>query len=442
MLQSASFWIFFEICVNLFFGFLFVFFMHGLLVKKKPERLSLWIFAGLIGVAYSAYLLIPARTLELYFSDSWVFIIILLYAFLFYRDPWWVKLLWFTVLYSVISTTASFSYYFFSVVFRVSFESLLLNGLPRLLFLLFNSFLSFLLLYVIIRLSAPLKGQRSLSRNPVLLLILINLVALSIEEVMFRLYPDIEFPPLLFLIVCALTLALCLVSLILYRILCAYTEKMLRLDYIEQERQEINNRISEINTLFTTVNQLHHDMKKHLDVAMDLTARGEQEKAHEYLLEAAGKLPVMYSTGCLSLDSALTLREKMMSEQNITFLPELCDLSVLPIKDLDFCSIIMNLIDNSVEALNRYREELPERFVKLEIRFVQDMLLIRCTNPCTTVPLKKEKNRFVSSKRLSGFGMGIPIIESIVDEVSGVYEWEQINGYFIAKISIPFKRRT
>ena len=75
--------------------------------------------------------------------------------------------------------------------------------------------------------------------------------------------------------------------------------------------------------------------------------------------------------------------------------------------------------------------------VRLQIRWVRGMLLIRCENPCTSLPIPKTKEGFVSRKRASGVGMGIPIIKEIVDEAAGIIQMDQTDGHFIVLISLP-----
>ena len=147
--------------------------------------------------------------------------------------------------------------------------------------------------------------------------------------------------------------------------------------------------------------------------------------------DAKKELTFMYSTGCLSLDSALTLRARLMEDQTISFRTDLCNLSKLPVKDVDFCAIIMNLLNNAIEELNRSREKLTESYVRLQIRFVRGMLMIRCENPCNSIPIQKTQNGFISRKRSSGVGMGIPIINKIVEEAAGVVQMNQEGGHYI-----------
>ncbi len=148
MLKSAYFWIPFEILINLYTGVISVWYIDRLLLKKRPEKVSLWSCALLICAAYSSFLLADHLSLDVYFSDSWVFLIIILFAVLFYRDHWAKKLLWLAVLYTVISTAASFSYYLFSAVFQCSYEELLEYGFPRLALILCANLLNFLILFL------------------------------------------------------------------------------------------------------------------------------------------------------------------------------------------------------------------------------------------------------------------------------------------------------
>ena len=431
-------WLLFEIFINIFEACLYVWFAGKLLTAKPKRILTAIIFIVLISAAFSVYLFLPDElTLNDVFSDSWIGLIILLYFFVFFSDHWASKLLWFTTYYVLSNTVISLNYYAFSTILGQSFEALLLPGIFRLFFIVFGNIILALVFIFVAHLFSPLKMQKYMRPKSVVVLSLINLSVVLVEELMFRLYPENLVGPSLFLLICCFSLVISLLSLILYRILYEYSETTAKLQYLDQQREGINQRLSEANELFNTISHMQHDMKKHLEVASDLVRQNENEKAGEYLGEIKTRFPHMYSTGCLSLDSALTLRARLMEEQTISFRAELCNLSKLPIKDIDFCAIIMNLLDNAIEELNRSREEMTERYVRLQIRWVRGMLMIRCENPCTSVPIKKTKDGFISRKRASGVGMGILIIKEIVKEANGVVQMEQEDSHFIVLISIP-----
>ena len=431
-------WLLFELFINLFEACLYVWFANKLLNPKPKRRLTSIIFIILISAAFSLYLFVPDElTLDTVFSDSWTALIILIYFFVFFTDHWWTKLLWFTTYYVLSNTLILVHYYAFSTILGQSFEALLLPSLFRFFFVLLCNILLASIFIFVAYLFSPLKNQKHMSRKSVIVLSLINVSVVLMEELMFRLYPENLVGPSLFLLICSFSLTITLLSLVLYRILYGYSETTAKLQYLDQQREGISQRLSEANELFNTISHMQHDMKKHLEVASDLVQHGEAEKAGEYLGEIKTRFPYMYSTGCLSLDSALTLRARLMEEQLISFRAELCNLSRLPMNDMDFCAVIMNLLDNAIEELNRSREEMTERYVRLQIRFVRGMLMIRCENPCTAVPIKKTKEGFISRKRVSGVGLGIPIIKEIVEEAAGVIQMDQKDDHFIVLISIP-----
>lgn len=437
MMKSPYFWIPFEILINLYSGIISVWFINRLLVKKSPEKVSKWICSILICVAFSSFLLIDRLSLDIYFSDSWVFLIIIVYGVLFYQDHWATKLLLLTILYIITSTVASFSYFLFAVIFKCSYEDLLLFSFERFLFMLFSNLMHFVTLSLIVFFFSPIKKAYFSNYGAIITLSLINLSAAFIEESLFRLYPKGIIKASFFLLICTLCLLICLLSMALYRFLYDYSEKTAKLQYQKQQKIEVYERISQIVTMFDTVNRLHHDMSKHIDIAMNLYQNGENDRAIAYLSTFKSQFPPIFSTGCLPLDSALTLRASLMKNQNITFFTELCNLSILPIEDVELCAIIMNLLDNSIEELNRSQKELNERYVRLQIRWVESMLMIRCENPCSLFPIQREKDGIVSKKRTSGIGMGIPIIKEIVDEAAGIIQIDQKDGLFIVLISLP-----
>lgn len=127
-----------------------------------------------------------------------------------------------------------------------------------------------------------------------------------------------------------------------------------------------------------------------------------------------------------------------MNTQGITFIYELCDLQKHPLSDTDFCTIIMNLLDNAIEGVLRCQNNLSERYIRLDIRHIHDMLMIRCENPCSLLPMKQESMKFLSEKRASGKGLGISIIEDIVNEADGICSFTQKDGHFTAIVNIRY----
>ena len=438
MTQSDYFWIPYELSLNLFQAFLYVWFLDCLLNKRKKERISFFVCVFLVFLAYSLYLFSDKLNLSIVFSDSWVKLIPAVYVFVFFRDRWWTKLLWLMIIMTVPASVTSLAYYGSALISGLSFEELLAPGFPRLIFTLGGNLLLFSILFLIVRLFTPPKKAGLTSVKSVLCLIIVDLSAYFVTELMFQLYPSGNVSNILFTGICALSLTVCLASLFLYRSLCSYSDEVSSLQYLQGQKDAVENRLAEISGMYTMMQLLQHDIQKHMNITEELLSEEKTEEGRSYLSEVSAKLQSLFSTGCLPLDSALTLRQKSLQAHKIAFLYELCDLQILPLPSTDFCAIIMNLLDNAEEASVRYYNETSEHFVKLSIRHHRDMFFIECINPCPSVVLRKLNGRFTSTKEESGHGLGLLMVEKIVSSIDGDCSFTLDRGRFRAYVALPY----
>ena len=438
MTQSDWFWIPYELILNLFQAVLYTWFLDRLLNKRTSEKLSFWGCVFLIFAGYSLYSFSDQLTLQVAFSSFWVKLIPAVYVFVFYQDPWWIKLMWCIMLATIPATIISLCYYICAIFVGGSFDLLLARGWARIGFTVFGNLLLGSVLATIVRFFTSLKNNNYTTPGSVVLLIVIDIASYCMTRLMFWLYPDGYLSSTLFVGICSLSLVVCIVSLFLYRSLCSYAAKAVELSYMEGQKAAVDNRLEEISKMYSMMQFLNHDIRKHMQVTEDMLSRHEVEESREYLAEVSANLDNLFSTGCLPLDSALTVRKKILEDHQIGFLYELCDLQRLPLSSTDFCTIIMNLLDNATEASVRYFNETFEHFVKLTIRHHRDMFFIECINPCPSRPLQKDHSYFVSTKEGRGHGLGIKVIESIVDSIEGTCSFEQKGSYFKASISLPY----
>ena len=439
MIKLPGFWTVFEILNNLFEGFLLIWFIDNVLILKGKSRAPFYLFSLLSAGILSLWLFVEPLTLEMAFSDSWIYIVLIIYIALFYRNGWHVKLLWLCVIWIFVNSALSLVYYVFSFMAGLPFEVLLEPNYFRLAVVILSNIVLFLLLYFIVRLYRPMKQREYVATPPGIALFLINLAAITIQEFIFNLYPQGEVTVILFMMTNLLTVFICIMSLVLYKIIYHYAEESALVERIKAQRQEMEKRLEEIRGIYSYVQKTQHDFRKHIEVIERMIADGNTEEGQAYLEEIESKMKNLFSTGCIALDSALTVKEEIMNANGINFLYELCDLKKHPLSDSDFCTIIMNLLDNAIEGISRHEEDLSEGYIRLDIRHIHDMLMIRCENPCMLLPLRKERTRFVSEKRSSGHGLGINIIEDIVKEADGTCSFNQENGTFTAVVNLRYK---
>ena len=99
----------------------------------------------------------------------------------------------------------------------------------------------------------------------------------------------------------------------------------------------------------------------------------------EYEIDA--RIFSVFSTGCISLDSALTVKELQMRQSGIRFERQLCALEETPIEDTELSTIVMNLLDNAIEAILRHASPPERPLIAFRIQRTREMLLVECRNP-------------------------------------------------------------
>lgn len=99
----------------------------------------------------------------------------------------------------------------------------------------------------------------------------------------------------------------------------------------------------------------------------------------EYEIDA--RIFSVFSTGCISLDSALTVKELQMRQSGIRFERQLCALEETPIEDTELSTIVMNLLDNAIEAILRHASPPENPLIAFRIQRTREMLLVECRNP-------------------------------------------------------------
>ena len=115
--------------------------------------------------------------------------------------------------------------------------------------------------------------------------------------------------------------------------------------------------------------------------------------------------------------------------------------SDLPVKDIDLCTVIMNLINNAVEYCERY-PELADRTVSVAIRLINNSLLIEVGNAIflddekSALELKTSK----PDKKIHGYGS--KIVSEIAERYNGGVYYAVEGGRFVAKAMLFLPENT
>jgi sensor histidine kinase regulating citrate/malate metabolism len=239
-------------------------------------------------------------------------------------------------------------------------------------------------------------------------------------------------------------LALNILTLYLFKTICIISKNEQELHAIEVNYQAYDNIVKYIEKSTRQLNTLKHDTKNFQATMIALIKKQKYEDLLEYLEDCAEELqhisPVQDKlSGNTMIDTIfITEINKINGEAQIEF--KVADLSEIKFKinHKDLCSILVNLLDNAIEAVMKI--ENPERRVlKISAYLYKDYVCFNFNNTFEVLP-KQLNERFITSKpnkNLHGFG-----IKSVKDTVSrnqGLCHFKIQDSLFTVQVMLPIK---
>ena len=107
------------------------------------------------------------------------------------------------------------------------------------------------------------------------------------------------------------------------------------------------------------------------------------------------------------------------------------------IRSADLTTILGNLLDNALEAVQSAPEEL--RFLNLTIRRINAMLIIKVENGCGNAP-KQENGTLITSKSdKAAHGLGLKSVQTAADRYDGALTASYRDGVFQAVVTLSFR---
>lgn len=175
------------------------------------------------------------------------------------------------------------------------------------------------------------------------------------------------------------------------------------------------------------VMMLRHDLAKHLHVLRQMT--GETPVA-AYLDELIGqnqKIPAILQSGNQMVD--IILNGKLASAKaagiEVEFLHAYAP-PALPLCDADLCSLMMNLADNAIAAANHPALNRP--WIHMDLCVKGNFFLFTCENAVSEAHMHAQNP--------SGNGLGLKIVQAIVDRYDILMEVERKAGSYKVTLAI------
>lgn len=433
--MSSLLWTFLEISVNFFEAFIYLyFFKNRINVCKKSTAAD-----AICLISYTAFL-----SLYLFFyipfPDSFGGVIFAFYLHYVSDERWSACILWVIFKEVIVIATIGLMLQIFLSVLSVPYDLILAPTRYRLVYILSTNFVLFIEMFFFSRAKAQ---YSSLHWSALLIFVALNVSLLIIIEILFSIQiQQLYSSDIPFFISYALLIFCATLSAILFHLMTSISAREHQAEIALNHIQLTEEHQLVIQDMYADILKQKHDIKHQLQVIEQLVASNNSASAQQYLDEYKAKMPQKddFLTGSISVDALLTAKSLACKHHNISLHVFQCPLNSLPISEVDFCTILGNLLDNAIEGNDRIVNKSIEKWINLSFSRVWDMFTIRCENPVNPTSIKRHQSKFVTSKRKSPeiHGFGIPNIISIAENADGFCSFDIENNQFVATVTLPY----
>lgn len=287
------------------------------------------------------------------------------------------------------------------------------------------------LLVMIVRNFSSLKDDEAMPKGYWLVTISLPL---STTAFIIILYMKSELPMLLLVICGILLLAINFMVIYLYDNTIQNMRARKENEILEVQNLCQQKQAESMQNIMEQIRGERHDFYKHISSLNHLVKTEKYEEAKKYINELCEERhtvvsKVVVDTGNYTLDSILNYEYERAKSEEIEIVYD-CEVpKELELSPKDMSIILMNLLDNAIEAVRSEKEKK----IKCSILYKKPQLLIRVTNPCT-----KETGSIgkTTKKNTVEHGYGLKNVEKVTDQYLGTMKVERKDNEFDVKIGL------
>lgn len=425
----------FEILINLYQGFLMVFFMDKVLLQTKPlsklyDVASVLCIGGYLCLCQFASIGLP---------DTLTFAFPLLHAIITRRGNWAQRVLWTLICAGVMNVVILLMTNLFMENAEV--DIIMSPSSARVGYVISTNIVLTIVLLLVARISSQRSSEFLYIPSFIALMVTFLLVFAATEFLyLYQMHSSADETLLLCVYICLLGLVV--LTLLFYYIInhAARNRHMAEMHIktlsLHGEHQH------EMAAIYHDMLVMQHDMKHQVNAIKQMiqTSPNVDRDAIMELLKTSTPPGLLYMTGCTIVDAILTAKHAIMEQHQIGFTFQPYPLQQLPLDDTSFCILLSNLLDNAIEGVQRIEDLSTPKEITLSFARSWSMFYISCKNSVNPKTIHRVEDRFISSKdnkRLHG--LGLESIRHIVAANNGVCDITINNNQFCVDIVLPDK---
>ncbi|MCI8995766.1 MAG: GHKL domain-containing protein [Lachnospiraceae bacterium] len=214
-------------------------------------------------------------------------------------------------------------------------------------------------------------------------------------------------------------------------------EKEARVQRLELSKEKARNQLELYGSMekhYIRQRRLQHDYKNQLLCIQGLLKEAQYKEAQEYLLQLTGSLSVygnVVDTGHPVVNVVLNQKYQEAREKGIAITMAVNDLSGLTLAREDLVTLLVNLLDNAIEACEGLDSGPVIRF-----KMVQEdgQLILSVRNPVKEPVFVRGKTLQTSKRDKSGHGLGLQNVDEVVRRNKGTSSLKCQDGWFLFSV--------
>ena len=184
--------------------------------------------------------------------------------------------------------------------------------------------------------------------------------------------------------------------------------------------------------------QISHEYKNQIACIQSLVERSEYEELQKYLEQIRGEVLHdldQIDTNHAIVNAVLNAKYQEAVSRSIVVICRVNDLSGLSMDSSDLVILLSNLLNNAIEACERYQ---GERIIKIKCIIEDDEFIFSVRNTYDGKLKKIGKNLFTIKKKESeSHGFGLKNVIQTIEKNNGYYAIEHTDEEFYISVVIP-----
>lgn len=231
-------------------------------------------------------------------------------------------------------------------------------------------------------------------------------------------------------------------NIVVFYLIKNIVEREIRIRENEVFKMQVSDQMNMYRSIsegFDNQKKKTHEYKNQILCIESMLVKKQYSELETYVTKIYGKLNEeadVINTNHVIINAILNTKYHEMIEKGIVFVFKVNDLSDLGICDEDVVTILANLLNNAIEACEKYTNK---KIIKLKFTKKADKIIISVKNTYNdAIRYENGEIRTTKSSKPEEHGVGIKNVIKIIEKYNGSYVIKEQNKEFYFSIIIPY----